>query len=377
MASVGPRRRQSFRRYEASCDAVTKSGGLPQERVGGPTLSGLRPSVGLLLSAAAVADLREGINSGRWAQVARVGRPVLSILLGFAVMVGGCSGGSTASPAGATASVSPAPTAVATPTPADPDALFSLGIAEGPAWQSFHMKIAVGGTVKAAFLKTLGNPNWAKLTTDAVLDGTVIEGDVDAQNLAFHLAIAVPAVVAFGSAALTGDLIIKDSNLYLKMAALGAKYREVKLGTVSKELGVPVSVPTPGGSALIGLADLTSSIRSQLEAIGVTPKVVGVEQIGGRDAYHIDLTVPLDKVNSDLAAAATKASAGAAILGELKIDSISSGIWIYKDNYQLAQVQIAGTSSTAGSLSFTMTLTAFDQPVTINAPAASEVAAGL
>ena len=312
----------------------------------------------------------------------RVGRPVVAILIGFAVIVGGCSGGSTASPTGgspaaATASIAPTPAAVATPTPADPDTLFSLGIAEGPAWQSFHMKIAVGGTVKAAFLKTLGNPSWAKLTTDAVLEGTVIEGDVDAQNLAFHLAIAVPAVAAFGSGALTGDLIIKDSNLYLKMAALGAKYREVKLGTVSKELGVPVSVPTPGGSALIGLANLTSSVRSQLEAVGVTPKVVGVEQIGGREAYHIDLTVPLDKVNSDLAAAASKAGADAGVLGQLKIDSVSSGIWIYLDNYQLAQVQIAGTSSIAGNLSFTMALTNFDQPVTISAPAASDVTAGI
>lgn len=312
----------------------------------------------------------------------RVGRPLLAILVGTAVIVGGCSGGVTASPTGgsptsATASIAPTPTAVATPTPADPDALFSLGITEGPAWQSFHMKIAVGGTVKAAFLKTLGNPSWAKLTTDAVLDGTVMEGDVDAQNLAFHLAIAVPSVAAFGSAAVTGDLIIKDSNMYLKMASLGSKYREVKLGTISKELGVPVSVPTPGGSALIGLANLTSSIRSQLESAGVTPKVVGVEQIGGRDAYHIDLTVPLDKVNSDLAAAAAKAGAGAAIVNELKIDSVSSGIWIYKDNYQLAQVQIAGASSTAGNLTFTMTLTNFDQPVTIDAPAASDVTAGL
>jgi hypothetical protein len=312
----------------------------------------------------------------------RIGRPVLAILVGTAVIVGGCSGGVTASPTGgsptsAIASIAPTPTAVATPTPADPDALFSLGIAEGPAWRSFHMKIAVGGTVKAAFLKTLGNPSWAKLTTDAVLDGTVMEGDVDAQNLAFHLAIAVPSVAAFGSAAVTGDLIIKDSNMYLKMAALGGKYREVKLGTISKELGVPVSVPTPGGSALIGLANLTSSIRSQLESVGVTPRVVGVEQIGGRDAYHIDLTVPLDKVNSDLAAAAAKAGAGAAIVNELKIDSVSSGIWIYKDNYQLAQVQIAGASSTAGNLTFTMTLTNFDQPVTIDAPAASDVTAGL
>jgi len=60
----------------------------------------------------------------------------------------------------------------------------------------------------------------------------------------------------------------------------------------------------------------------------------------------------------------------------MKIDSASAGIWIYEDSYQLAQVQIAGASSAVGNLSFTMTLTNFDEPVTITAPAASDIAAG-
>ncbi len=307
----------------------------------------------------------------------RVRRPVLAVLVGVAVIVGGCSGGSTASPTEAAATVGPTPTAVAapTPTPADPDALFGLGIAEGPAWKSFHLKITLDGTIKSAFLKTLGNRSWANLKSDAVLDGTSIEGDVDAPDLAFQLAITVPAISALGTVPITGDVVVKNSDLYLKLSDLGAKYHEVKLGTMSKELGLPVSVPTPGASALTGLADMTASLRSQLEADGVTPKVVGVDQIGGRDAYHIDLTVPLDKINADLAAAT--ATEGASVLRGIKIDSVSSGIWIYEDNYELAQVQIAGASSSVGNLSFTMTLTNFDQPVTINAPAASDVAAGL
>ena len=304
--------------------------------------------------------------------------PVLAMLVGTAVIVGGCSGGSTASPTGAATSAGATPTAVATPTPVDPEALFNLGIAEGPAWQSFHMNIALNGTIKAAFLKTLGNPSWANLKSYAVLDGTVIAGDVDAPDLAFHLAITVPANSLTGSAPITGDLIVKNSELYLKLSDLGAEYHEVKLGTISKEMGLPVSVPTPGASALTGIADTTASLRTQLEAAGVTPTVVGIDQIGGRDAYHIDLAVPLDKINGDIAAAASAAPAGeSAVLRGIKIDSVSAGIWIYEGTYQLAQVQIVGASSTVGNLSFTMTLTNFDQPVTINAPAASDIGAGL
>jgi hypothetical protein len=305
----------------------------------------------------------------------------VAVLLGLAVAVGGCSSGSnvaTSSAASSSASAPATPTAAATPTPVDPEALFNLGIAEGPAWQSFHMNIALSGTIKASFLKTLGNPSWAKLTSDAVLDGTVIEGDVDAPNLAFHLAITVPANSVTGSAPITGDLIIKNSYMYLKLSPLGAKYHEVKLGTISKEMGLPVAVPTPGASALTGIADMTANLRTQLEAAGVTPAVVGIDQIGGRNAYHIALSVPLDKINGDIAAAASAAPAGeAAVLRSINIDTVSSGIWIYTDNYELAQVQIAGASSTVGNLSFTMTLTNFDQPVTINVPAASQIAAGL
>jgi len=43
---------------------------------------------------------------------------------------------------------------------------------------------------------------------------------------------------------------------------------------------------------------------------------------------------------------------------------------------ELAQVQVHGTSSQAGSLSLLVTLTDFDQTVTITAPPASQVVAG-
>jgi hypothetical protein len=133
--------------------------------------------------------------------------------------------------------------------------------------------------------------------------------------------------------------------------------------------GVKAPVPTPGGSSLVGIADAVSTLRQHLEANGATPTLAGIERIGDRDAYRINLALPLDKLNSDIAAAV--ASKDPAL--DVNVDSASASLWIYTDNYQLAQVQMAGASSIAGNITFTMTLTSFDQPVTITAPAASDI----
>jgi len=275
-----------------------------------------------------------------------------------------------------TASPSPTATPAPTATPLSPDTLFDRGIAQGPAWQSFHLKVTLDGTIKASFLRGLGNPDWAKLASDAVLDGTVIEGDVDAQNLAFALSIAAPAGPLLGPA-FNGNLVIKDGYLYLKMPSLGAKYYKVKLGTFSKDLGLPVTIPSPGPAALTDLSNLTGDLRNHLESLGVSPTLAGTEDIGGRPAYRINLTFPLDVINSDIASSIASMSsadkAAKAALSGIKIDSLTSSIWIYTDNYQLAQVQIAAVSSAVGNLNFTMTLTNFDAPVQITVPPASQI----
>jgi hypothetical protein len=303
------------------------------------------------------------------------------MLAGLSLIVGGCGSAATASPvttsaSSATASApavvaTPTPTLVATPTAADPDALFTQAIAVGPAWKSFHLKLAFDGTIKAAFFKSSTSGTLAKLKSDVVLDGTVVEGDVDPVNLAFDLRITVPALTGIISSPITGDLVVKNSVLYLQLPVLGAKYRQVKLKQLTGDLGVPVAIPTPGGDSLVGIANLVASLRQHLETNGVVPQVVGIEQIGGKNAYRIKLSVPLDKLNGDIAGAITGAKANPAL--KMKIDSASADMWIYQDTYQLAQVQLAGSSSTVGDLTFTMTLTNFDQPVTIDAPAASDI----
>jgi hypothetical protein len=304
----------------------------------------------------------------------RTCKSAFAVVAGLVLVAAGCGGGS-AGPGTGTSSPAPSRTAlIATPTQVDPDALFDMAIAEGPAWKSFHLKIALSGSITEAAMKAMGNPSWAKLKSAVQLDGTAIEGDMDPVHLACDLTMTVPAIPALLTGPTTAEAIVLDPTLYLKVSALGPKFHKVKMGTLSGDLGVKAALPTPGGSSLVGIADGVSSLRQALEHANVTPSLVGIDQIGGKPAYHIDLAVPLGKLNADLSTAA--AGASSSFLRGAKFDSASAGIWIYEDGHQLAQVQISGASSAIGNLSFTMTLTNFDQPVTIAAPPASDVAAG-
>lgn len=300
----------------------------------------------------------------------RICKPVLAVLAGLALVAGGCGSAATASPSNTSPSAGPtASAALATPTPANPDTLFDQSIAEGPDWKTFHLKIELSGTIKGSFLKDTELGKLERIKSDVALDGTVIEGDMDATNLACHLAITVPASPGASAGSTPGDLIIKNSIAYLKPPGGGTKYNESTLRAMADFFGVKAPVPTPGGSSLVGIADAVSTLRQHLEANGATPTLAGIERIGDRDAYRINLALPLDKLNSDIAAAV--ASKDPAL--DVNVDSASASLWIYTDNYQLAQVQMAGASSIAGNITFTMTLTSFDQPVTITAPAASDI----
>ncbi len=263
-------------------------------------------------------------------------------------------------PAGASAAL-----ASAAVNPNDPSSIITQVLSSGQGTTSFHIKIEVTGTIKAAALKGAAGSAGGGLTSDLKLDGTAIEGDVDVANQAAHISLTVPPIAMLGNVPLTGDLIAKDSILYYKVSLLGPKYTKTDLGSLKDSL--PVTVPSADPSALTGMADQIAKLRQQLDAAGVKATLVGVEQIGGKDAYHISISVPLDKINTEIAAAAASEAPG------MKIDSASVDIWTYKDSYQLAKIQIAGASSSLGNLGMTITITNYGAPVTVTAPAASDI----
>jgi hypothetical protein len=308
----------------------------------------------------------------------RLPKPALAVLAGFVLVFAAACGSSTVTPFNGGGSVAPAGSmaagvsAPATVNPQDPSSIIS-GVINGTTdVKSFHIKLTVNGTIKAAALASAGSAAGGlggALKGDIKLDGTAIEGDVDVANQAGHITFNVPPLAALGNLPLTGDLILVSNTLYYKVSLLGTKYTKMDLGSIGDSLGalsssLPVAVPSAGASAAI--ADQISQMRQALKDAGVTVTLVGVDKIGGKDASHINVSVPLDKLNSAIAA---QASAGPA----MKIDSAAVDLWVYTDSNRLAQAEIKGASSTLGNLDIVLTISNYDQPVTVAAPPADQI----
>jgi hypothetical protein len=310
----------------------------------------------------------------------RLSRPAVAVLAGLVVVLVSACGGSgnlTPTPGGSSgpssaASGAPSASVAPTPTPVDPDSIITQAISGGLAVKSYHIKVAVSGTIKAAVAQS----GAAKASAaDVKLDGMVIEGDLDAVNLAGHLSLSVPASAGMAKGALTGDLIIVSNTLYLKTNYV-KKYDKLSLSDLSGDL--PVAVPTAGPSALASVFDEVAQVRKTMQQDGVTTTLVGTDQIVGQDAYHFRLAFSLDKLNANIAAEASSSAiasikAQTGLKSVLSIDSATVDFWIYKANNEPAQVDITSSSSLIDNFELMMTITNYDQPVTVTAPPASQV----
>ncbi len=246
-------------------------------------------------------------------------------------------------------------------TPADASTVISQVINGGSSVKSFHLKLTLSGTIKIAALGSAGAAGG--LTGDIKLDGAAIEGDVDVANQAAHLTLGLPAM------AVSGDVIVAGGSAYYKISYLGmstSKYTRQDLGSLTGMSSV--AIPTPGASALAGLTDQVNQIRAALTAAGVKATNVGVEQIGGKDADHISISVPIDTLNQGIASEAGGSAAP-------KIDSASVGLWVYTDSNRVAQVEVKAASSTLGNVDLVLTISDYDKSVTITAPSADQIQA--
>lgn len=298
----------------------------------------------------------------------RMPKTALAVLAGIVlVAAGACSSGGSGATGRPGSSVG-GPVA----NQNDPNSIISSVISGAPDAKSFHIKIAVSGTIKKEALQAAaadsGGAGGLPITSDVKLDGTSIEGDVDVANEAVHLALNVPGIPMLGGTPITGDLIVANKTLYYKVSLLGAKYAKQDLGSLTSSLpvSIPSVLPSPGASAMTSVTDQIAELRKQMQDAGVVATLVGVESIGGEDANHINFSVPLDKLNASIAA---EASSGPA----MKIDSASVDMWVYKASNRLAQVQVKGASSTLGDLGILITVTGYDKPVSVAAPAAGDI----
>ena len=308
----------------------------------------------------------------------RLPRRALALFAGLVVVASACASSSATWPAGLSpmgGSGGPGGGTNANVNPGDPSSIISAVIAGGPDTKSFHLKIEVNGTIKASGLSGLGGDASSGLTGDLKLDGSKIEGDVDLANQAAHLSATVSLGSAGSTVTFPADIILKDAALYYKIDLPGlssSKYTKSSVGDLSSSLtGGAVAVPTVGPSGLAGVEDQVAQIRKALDDAGAKATLVGVDKIGGQDAYHITISVPLDLINSKIAGAAASAASTAA--AGLTIDSAAVDAWVYKSDNRLAKIEVSAASSKIGNLDVIVTVTNYDKPVTITAPPASQV----
>jgi hypothetical protein len=244
----------------------------------------------------------------------------------------------------------------ATPTQppiSDPIQIVTSSANRGSAANTVHVEGTLSGSVSISALGALGITGLSGFSGMVKLDGTSFSGDVDITGHAYHLSALDPAL--FGLAA---DVVQVEGYTYTRTSISGDKYTKSR-----------ATVDLPIASATFNIAGAFDQLKETLNAPGTTASLVGRDPVDGRDAYHVKVSVPVGTLNEQIAAAG-----GLAALG-ITLDSASLDYWAYVDSVQPAKLALKASSSALGSVYLTVTLTKYNEPLTIAAPPGSEVTA--
>jgi hypothetical protein len=261
-------------------------------------------------------------------------RPVLGLLAVAAIVAAGC-GGSKGTPTA--------------PPISDPNEIVTRSVVNVLNAKTFHVKAEISGKIGLA---ALGMNTGLGGNID--LAGTTVEGDVDVANCAYDLKLNLPGL--FG---LTGEVIGVDGSQYTRISLQGDKFSE-------SESSCPIPTAEPGASPS-SVESMVAEFRQSLEDQGATATLKGDEKVAGQDAYHVSISIPLDKLNSLISEGAGSVAAG------MTLDSATLDYWVYKASVLPGKLHVAGSVSSAGNLDIVATLTDYDARVTIKAPEASQV----
>jgi hypothetical protein len=245
--------------------------------------------------------------------------------------------------------------AAATPAPSllsDPNEIVTTSVGRFGAATSVHVDGTLSGSVNAASLGPLTGGAMAGLSGAVKLDGSSMSGDVDLARQALHFSAAFPRLFAT-----TADVVVVDGFVYTKVNLLGDKYTRTR-----PAISVPSASPLPGKGWDVGA--VFTLVR---DASGATATLLGREVIDGGDAYHLVLTVPPATLNAELATLA-----GGPVSG-VTVDTASIDYWVSVATVRPAKLEIRVSTASLGSIDATLTLSKYDQAVTITAPPAGQV----
>lgn len=224
------------------------------------------------------------------------------------------------------------------PAITNPVEIITQGVAATGNLKSFHMSLAVDGT--------LTEPSSGG---SFALNGTSLEGDFDLESKNLQMTFAVPAFLG-----LTGEVMVIGDDSYVRTSMTGDKWSKS-----TRKAGDPVSEAMDPEKVL-------EDVRTFLAKEGVVTEKLDDVECGDRTCYAVRVKIPAallaeagNAVNMD-----PTATFGEALVLNLRFD---------RENLWLTEISTQVASESAGTFSATLTFSAFDEAVTVNPPPADQV----
>jgi hypothetical protein len=224
----------------------------------------------------------------------------------------------------------------------DPREIVTQGMEATTGLNSAHLALTVDGTVTMAELGS------GQIT----LTGTTVEGDVDLENTTAHLTFAVPSLLG-----LSGEVIMLGNDTYLKTSMTGDTWAHSTSST-----GDPTA-------DLTDPTKLLDDVRAFLDKEGVEAEKLSDTDCGDSKCYAVRLTIPASLL------ADTGAAAGISP-GDLVGDALVLDLLFERNDLWLAGVSTELGSESVGQLTLSLTLSSFNEDVSVEAPPADQVTEG-
>ncbi len=241
------------------------------------------------------------------------------------------------------------------PTPSelqDPRAILAAAATSTAAAKTVRIDATAEGSV-ALDLLGIGTASTVDLT------GTTASADLDLARGNARTIFTAPGLLG-----LTGELIALDGTSYFKSTLTGTLYQVQPIGA---------AIPTPSGATsatiLKGLTDLLANPT-------LRPIKKDDEPCGSATCYRVDVTMtPADL--AALGAGDLQARAGLPVpiqLPDLTTATVDLRLLVAKDTTRLASLRAAIDLGAAGSPVVELTFSKWDEPVSISAPPADQLA---
>lgn len=224
------------------------------------------------------------------------------------------------------------------PSLSDPGEILTKAVETLQKAKSLHLEATVDGTAKLD-LTGSGQPSQLALT------GTSLGADLDLEKSTNHITLAVPALLG-----LTAEVITVGEDTYTKSSLTGEKFQK---GTTSA-----TGLPVDPGDPQQGLKDL----KEWLAKPEVDPKKLADASCGSKTCYQVEIDLSAADLKALIPEAATMADG-----------SVVLTVMIQKDTLRPVSLEAKLSATDLGELTLTVTLSKWDEPLSITAPPADQV----